>query len=86
MAPFRVPLAEAVQPQRAGSDGLQNGFGNLRQKATCRWLAAGFNRRIRKTARTVVWEGDRAQSRSLDPIKYFCPPGINPSRNVAVIE
>ena len=30
---------------------------------------AGFNRRIRKTLRTVVWEGDRAQSRSLDPIR-----------------
>lgn len=30
--------------------------------------AAGFNRRIRKTVRTVVWEGDRAQSRSLDLI------------------
>jgi hypothetical protein len=32
-------------------------------------MAAGFNRRIRKTVRTVVWEGDGAQSPSLDPIK-----------------
>jgi len=29
---------------------------------------AGFNRRMRKTARPVVWEGDGAQSPSLDPI------------------
>lgn len=27
-----------------------------------------FNRRMRKTARPVVWEGWRAQSRHLDPI------------------
>jgi hypothetical protein len=31
--------------------------------------AAGFNRRMRKTACPVVWEGDQAQSRSLDPIQ-----------------
>ena len=30
---------------------------------------AGFNRRMRKTARPVVWEGDGAQSPSLDPIR-----------------
>ena len=30
--------------------------------------AAEFNRRMRKTARPVVWEGDGAQSPSLDPI------------------
>ena len=30
--------------------------------------AAGFNRRMRKTARPVVWEGDGAESPSLDPI------------------
>ena len=36
---------------------------------SCRALkAAGFNRRMRKTARPVVWEGDGAQSPSLDPI------------------
>src|SRR6266576_1588198 len=29
---------------------------------------ACFNRRMRKTARPVVWEGDGAQSPSLDPI------------------
>src|SRR5512141_2236822 len=34
--------------------------------------AAGFNRRIRKTVRTVVWEGDGAQSPSLDPIRDLC--------------
>ena len=33
-------------------------------------MAAGFNRRIRKTVRTVVWEGDRAKSRSLDLIRH----------------
>lgn len=31
--------------------------------------AARFNRRMRKTARPVVWEGGRAQSRPLDPIR-----------------
>jgi len=31
--------------------------------------AAGFNRRMRKTACPVVWEGDGAQSPSLDPIQ-----------------
>ena len=30
--------------------------------------AAGSNRRIRKTVCPVVWEGDWAQSQSLDPI------------------
>jgi hypothetical protein len=30
--------------------------------------AAGFNRRIRKTISAVVWQGDRAQSPSLDLI------------------
>src|SRR5665647_1521200 len=34
--------------------------------------AAGFNRRIRKTVRTVVWEGGGAQSPSLDPIQKVC--------------
>ncbi|MCX6353598.1 MAG: hypothetical protein NTZ78_01695, partial [Candidatus Aureabacteria bacterium] len=29
---------------------------------------AGFNRRMPKTARPVVWEGLRAKSRSPDPI------------------
>src|SRR5690606_14486726 len=39
-----------------------------------------FNRRILKTVRPVVWEGVRAQSRTLDPIYPFlssaetCPP------------
>jgi hypothetical protein len=40
-------------------------------------MTAAFNRRMRKTARTVVWEGRRAQSRRLDPIKgkaEFMPP------------
>ena len=31
--------------------------------------AAGFNRRMRKTACPVVWEGGRAKSRSLHPIE-----------------
>jgi hypothetical protein len=35
--------------------------------------AAGFNRRMRKTARPVVWEGARAQSPSLHPIVDACP-------------
>ena len=30
--------------------------------------AAGFNRRMRKTARLVVWEGAAAQSPALHPI------------------
>ena len=33
--------------------------------------AAEFNRRMRKTARPVVWEGDRAYPRSLDLINDF---------------
>jgi len=32
-------------------------------------MTAAFNRRMRKTARTVVWEGWRAKSRHLDPIR-----------------
>ena len=35
--------------------------------------AAAFNRRMRKTARPVVWEGDGAQSPSLDPIQKAWP-------------
>lgn len=31
-------------------------------------MTAAFNRRMRKTARTVVWEGAGAQSPALDPI------------------
>src|SRR5437588_5000773 len=34
---------------------------------------AAFNRRMRKTARPVVWEGDGAQSPSLDPIQKAWP-------------
>jgi len=47
--------------------------------------AAGFNRRMRKTACPVVWEGDGAQSPSLDPIQaltyafFFAPPFIRHS-------
>jgi len=33
---------------------------------------AAFNRRMRKTARPVVWEGDGAQSPSLNPIPEVC--------------
>ena len=32
-------------------------------------LEAAFNRRMRKTARTVVWEGAGAQSPAPDPIQ-----------------
>ena len=31
-------------------------------------MTAAFNRRMRKTARTVVWEGAGAQSPAPDPI------------------
>ena len=31
-------------------------------------MTAAFNRRMRKTARTVVWEGAGAKSPALDPI------------------
>ena len=31
-------------------------------------MTAAFNRRMRKTARTVVWEGAGVQSPALDPI------------------
>jgi hypothetical protein len=31
-------------------------------------MEAAFNRRMRKTARTVVWEGAGAQSPAPDPI------------------
>ena len=43
-------------------------------------MAAGFNRRIRKTVRTVVWEGDRAQSRSLDLIRVCLRLGVHKLR------
>ena len=33
--------------------------------------AATFNRRMRKTARAVVWEGAGAQSPASDPIQWF---------------
>src|SRR5689334_24951293 len=33
--------------------------------------AAAFNRRMRKTARPVVWEGAEAQSSAPDPIKML---------------
>ena len=33
-----------------------------------RYNVAGFNRRMRKTARPVVWEGAGAQSQAPDPI------------------
>jgi len=41
-------------------------------------MTAAFNRRMRKTARTVVWEGWRAKSRHLDPIvvQAFQPAGF----------
>jgi hypothetical protein len=37
---------------------------------------AGFNRRMRNTARPVVWEGAGAQSPALHPIKIACPTTI----------
>src|SRR5262245_51758763 len=37
-------------------------------------MAAAFNRRMRKTARTVVWEGAGAQSPAPDPI--CAPEGV----------
>jgi hypothetical protein len=33
-------------------------------------MEAAFNRRMRKTARTVVWEGAGAQSPAPDPIGH----------------
>jgi len=66
-----------VQPQRAGRRRSEGGiFANLQTESDVRdpilrlSRAAAFNRRIRKTVRTVVWEGDGAQSPSLDPIKH----------------
>src|SRR3979411_1875998 len=44
-----------------------------RGEITCRW----FNRRMRKTARPVVWEGGRAQSRPLDPIREVRPTKLD---------
>ena len=38
--------------------------------------AAGFNRRMRKTARPVVWEGAGAQSPAPDPIGRFPPADL----------
>jgi len=34
-------------------------------------IEAAFNRRMRKTARPVVWEGAGAQSPAPDPIKVI---------------
>ncbi len=36
-------------------------------------IEAAFNRRMRKTARSVVWEGAGAQSPELDPIPFTLP-------------
>jgi hypothetical protein len=44
---------------------------------TCCEVRSGwFNRRMRKTARPVVWEGGGAQSPSLDPIRIGRPTGF----------
>ena len=45
---------------------LRRRFANLPKESEVR---SQFNRRMRKTARPVVWEGDRVQTRSLDPIE-----------------
>jgi hypothetical protein len=37
-------------------------------------MEAAFNRRMRKTARTVVWEGAGAQSPAPDPIAWATGP------------
>src|SRR5450631_949980 len=68
--PARVLTAEAVQPQRAEGDGLMTQIRVLsdRTRSSGGVSSAGFNRRMRKTARTVVWESDGAQTPSLDPI------------------
>src|SRR5450631_3868503 len=68
--PARVLTAEAVQPQRAEGDGLMTQIRVLSDKTRSSGgvSSAGFNRRMRKTARTVVWESDGAQTPSLDPI------------------
>src|SRR6266446_3309376 len=42
--------------------------------------AAAFNRRMRKTARTVVWEGAEAQSSAPDPIAKRVPTEIPRAR------
>src|SRR5450631_2079780 len=71
--PARVLTAEAVQPQRAEGDGLMTQIRVLsdRTRSSGGVFSAGFNRRMRKTARTVVWESDGAQTPSLDPIKHL---------------
>ena len=55
--PMRTFCEPSDCQQQTGS------FGTLRRS-----YAAGLNRRMRKTACPVVWEGDRAQFQSLDPI------------------
>jgi len=76
------PNAESgTQLARGVASGRNGQFanGSVEWSAAALWLphaigscgtvnAAGFNRRIRKTVRTVVWEGDGAQSPSLDLI------------------
>src|SRR5206468_8673149 len=82
----RVQRAEAVEPQRAWRRRSLGGTLRilLTDSAVREPMAsdatdlagcynACFNRRMRKTARPVVWEGDEAQSSSLDPIRGLLP-------------
>jgi hypothetical protein len=65
--------------------------GAFQREATTSWLSdaiqsgeklrnACFNRRLRKTARPVVWEGGEAQSPSPDPIELCRLPAIGKSK------
>ena len=54
---------------RVARNARLRGHGFLMPSDLANCQDACFNRRMRKTARPVVWEGDGAQSPSLDPIK-----------------
>jgi hypothetical protein len=47
-------------------------------------MEAAFNRRMRKTARTVVWEGAGAQSPAPDPIGMTDAEGLTWTLSLAV--
>ena len=70
---------QAVQPLPAHCGGRAGDPRTFRRRAmyeirSCGLVnAAGFNRRMRKTARPVVWVGAGAHSPALDPIQGTRP-------------
>ena len=66
-------IAKQPELHRALNNAVLRRHGFLLPSDLAAKWAAAFNRRMRKTARPVAWEGDGAQSPSLDPIQGVCP-------------